>query len=828
MEVNFEDERNTKLRSDIGKPTERKAGVGDRLSDFYQKYKLRYFCQEEKKRELFSDNASVHEKQKEAVKAAGTVLVSFIMTFARLYDGACPFGPALLCSAERGIPSILLGYILSSAVKGDFFPLDLAMAAVAVFIRMAVGISLRGGRDAFASDERGGIVKELFTMTEPLPMRMATGAFCGFVSGLIRLVAGGFFKGDLAAAFVMIASVPILVYIFYGMAEKTLKFSFRYDIALLAAGVGITIGLDRFSGGGIELPIVFVSLITLCSGAKGGPLSGITVGVILGLVTGIERSPMFGLMGFIAGAIRGSGQVLPMLASCGVGAVISFCIEGFPSLGITIPNLMWGGAVYAPLARLGLLSCIVPLGSQASLPRELAANAALADLSEKSDSERLLAMSDALSSLSKVFYEMSEKLGRPDMSEMRDICEGTLRGYCKSCPSSFLCWGDKYSQTYDAVNMLARATLCEGRGDTEFALKDFFERCPHVMKTANEVNLIYARRLEAAARENRTAVFALDYEAMARLIRSAAEERRAENEYDVRMTEKARRAALDMGLRVNSVAVIGQRRKHVILSGAPSSVNKSARELAKGFSDALGIRLSQPSFEIKDDYVTATLRSAPVISASCSRSQIKKENESISGDTCSYFTCDGMLYAIICDGMGSGREAAITSRITVMFMNKLLSAGNKKGIVLEMVNDFIRNKNLECFTTLDLFSLDLLSGKASFVKSGAASSYILRYGKLFKISSNSLPIGITREITAEEIKLTLYAGDTVIMISDGISQSFEDGAWLAELLSCDIKESHTSEEISALILEKAREQGKRDDDMTVCTVKISGIEEDFG
>lgn len=105
----------------------------------------------------------------------------------------------------------------------------------------------------------------------------------------------------------------------------------------------------------------------------------------------------------------------------------------------------------------------------------------------------------------------------------------------------------------------------------------------------------------------------------------------------------------------------------------------------------------------------------------------------------------------------------------------MLSSGNRKSIVLKMLNNFIRNKNLECFATVDLLEIDLLSGEAGFVKSGAAASYVIRGGKLFKIASDSLPIGITREITAEDIRFTLLPGDLVVMISDGVSQSFEDG-----------------------------------------------------
>ena len=136
-----------------------------------------------------------------------------------------------------------------------------------------------------------------------------------------------------------------------------------------------------------------------------------------------------------------------------------------------------------------------------------------------------------------------------------------------------------------------------------------------------------------------------------------------------------------------------------------------------------------------------------------------------------------------------------------------------------MLNNFIRNKNLECFATVDLLEIDLLSGEAGFVKSGAAASYVIRGGKLFKIASDSLPIGITREITAEDIRFTLLPGDLVVMISDGVSQSFEDGVWLAGMLS-ELDGDSPLDAVTAKILDAAKANNRRSDDMTVTAVRI--------
>ena len=82
------------------------------------------------------------------------------------------------------------------------------------------------------------------------------------------------------------------------------------------------------------------------------------------------------------------------------------------------------------------------------------------------------------------------------------------------------------------------------------------------------------------------------------------------------------------------------------------------------------------------------------------------------------------FYALISDGMGTGEDAAFTSELCSVFLEKMLGAGNSIETSLKMLNGFIRSKSRassagECSATVDLLELDLLTGSASFVKSGA-------------------------------------------------------------------------------------------------------------
>lgn len=89
-------------------------------------------------------------------------------------------------------------------------------------------------------------------------------------------------------------------------------------------------------------------------------------------------------------------------------------------------------------------------------------------------------------------------------------------------------------------------------------------------------------------------------------------------------------------------------------------------------------------------------------------------------------SADGRSYMLISDGMGSGHEAAITSRVAGIFMKRMLEAGSGINCTLELLNNFIRCRNAECFATIDLLEIDTLTAEARFIKSGAAPSYVIR------------------------------------------------------------------------------------------------------
>lgn len=170
--------------------------------------------------------------------------------------------------------------------------------------------------------------------------------------------------------------------------------------------------------------------------------------------------------------------------------------------------------------------------------------------------------------------------------------------------------------------------------------------------------------------------------------------------------------------------------------------------------------------------------------------------------------------------MGSGREAALTSKVSSLFLERMVGAGCGEAEALSMLNDFTKERRIECSSTVDLLKIDPFCGEAVFFKSGAAPSFVLRDGKLFKIECESAPLGILDRVIAKSVNFKLRRGDVIIMLSDGAIQDGDSEAWLYEYLSGGVRFSGDLPTAAKEIATAAARRAKSPDDTTVGIVRI--------
>ena len=222
--------------------------------------------------------------------------------------------------------------------------------------------------------------------------------------------------------------------------------------------------------------------------------------------------------------------------------------------------------------------------------------------------------------------------------------------------------------------------------------------------------------------------------------------------------------------------------------------------------------------------MTLTTRRRYAAERACLTASAEGESEgAVCGDSvCMFENNRDYFYALISDGMGTGGGAAFNSGICSLFLEKMLMAGNRTATVLRMLNGVLRSKGgarqMESSATVDLFELDLLSGRASILKSGAAPTYLRRDGDIFKIHSKTVPIGILAAIDAQKTELEISEGDVIVLVSDGVSDAVENGdGWLVRLLTDEWEDE--LDKMTHKIVGRARALGSRDD-ISVITVRI--------
>ena len=139
------------------------------------------------------------------------------------------------------------------------------------------------------------------------------------------------------------------------------------------------------------------------------------------------------------------------------------------------------------------------------------------------------------------------------------------------------------------------------------------------------------------------------------------------------------------------------------------------------------------------------------------------------GDQCTWFSGVGCrYYVLLCDGMGTGEEAARDAQQVSNMLRRLLSAGYPAAYALRSVNSLCALQGRAGAVTLDLAELHLDTGKATVYKWGAAPSYVISRGEPIKIGTATPPPGLSVTDGRESVdRLSLRRGETLVLLSDG-------------------------------------------------------------
>ena len=187
--------------------------------------------------------------------------------------------------------------------------------------------------------------------------------------------------------------------------------------------------------------------------------------------------------------------------------------------------------------------------------------------------------------------------------------------------------------------------------------------------------------------------------------------------------------------------------------------------------------------------------------------------ENSNGDRCLWFAgVECRYYILLCDGMGTGEEAAREGKRTGEMLRKLLAAGYPPRHALRTLNSLCALRGSAGIVTIDLAELRLDTGRATLYKWGAAPSYIISRGEPIKIGTATPPPGLSVTEGLETVeRLSLRRGETLVLLSDGAGGE-------EALRGCWERAGEPAGELAARILELSQTDGA--DDATVAVVRL--------
>lgn len=789
-------------------------------------------------------------------------VLGFAFASGRFTGASRPFGIALVSSVS-GVDSAACASI--GCVLGSFFmPSGLYHAGLTLMIfvlRLVLGNLLGGANDGDTQikeeemfprrkkeDTAQAYTLKLVTFVtrkafgESVYVRMAVSAVAAALYGAAECIRSAYAPALLAGAVTSLIASPLLTYLYSaatsGVAEKP-KSSVR-EAGHVAFALSAVMALREFPFG-LNLSVPAAFLITLLVSDRRGTLFGSLYGLVCGCALAPECAPVYVMSAFVYGLMKNTSRAVGITAACSISCFWSIYAEGLSAMSYTVPSLIITSAVAAPIMSSSLFGKNVRTRS-VTASKEKVGEALL----RRETVKKMHALSDCMKDLSGVLHRLSDRLTTPMPEVLCELCENSFEESCSTCGMQSACYGREAEKTASLQAKMTLSLKRDGRISAADVPPAMAKRCFSMGQIIDRMNAGYARLVSEAKLYDRTSVVAEDYGIISDMLRESSDADVGEFTVDEALTEKLRRG-LTGRFSADKIVLYGGRMKKAVAFGVNvSGGTPGADDVRRMFEKAVGLRLTQPEFELDGASVNMILRSRPAFSVKSGRASVASsdiprdidnghkgshEENAVTkvfspasrmgigtsgsdscGDVISCFaTDDGRFFMLISDGMGSGSEAHATSGVCAVFLEKLLRAGASMDTSLKMLNSMMRVRGREVSATVDLMELDLMNGRTRFVKSGAAPSFVLRGGRLFRLQSKTVPIGIVRALDAELIKFECERGDVIVMLSDGVAKSFEDCPWLYDLLCDENVWSLPPDTMARRIIKCAIENGAKDD-----------------
>ena len=478
------------------------------------------------------------------------------------------------------------------------------------------------------------------------------------------------------------------------------------------------------------------------------------------------------------------------------------------------------------------LAALLGQGGFFCMPARLVLAVPLADPTESAGrpavslaANRLEAAAESLTGIASTIHQIYAVL--PDRGESYHwVIDRTRENLCACCENRELCWQTRRSETMDALFQCK--PLLEQGGTLELTrLPGQFSYCIHPSALCAVLERSWveygARRKTRARAQGMRAIITEQYEAIAQALAGLASQLGVQGSRDTGRTGRLAAAFSSLGQEPLACAVTlgmqGQLQAAVTLRRV-NYTQKDLHILTQETARVCRRTMSPPQVCTGGEAVTLIFSEKPRLRPVFG--QANSPARQVSGDVVRQFCVGDTAVLLLCDGMGTGRPAAVDGTVAANLTESLLKAGFSPDTAARLTNVALSLKSdEESSATLDLLQVDLYTGAARLYKAGAAPGFVVQNGKARVLDGPGLPMGLLNRVQSETQALHLYAGDWAVLVSDGMLTDGTD--WIVQQLELCAAAGSTPAQAAALLVKTGKMRAcrtGRPDDITAAALRL--------
>ena len=742
--------------------------------------------------------------------------LSVLIPRATVYGGLSPFGVAMAACAD-GPACVLVclgagvGYLLADSVM---MPMRYVAAMICVIgFQWALGLSDKISKNV--------LYAPLLAMSSTLITGIAINSMVGFqwdvfVSELCEaILAGGaafFFKSALS-----VVQTP----------DGVRSLDLQQQASFTVTAAVVLVALSDITLGDVSLGRILIMVAILLASRAGQQHGGALTGVVFGVATAlctpqyIHLTAGYSFGGMLAGLFSRFGRAVTVTIFLLVNVLVSFSVGEVTTVMVSSYEALAAVLIFAVLPRRAEKLTNVLFSRAEVLPT--------AEGLCRSLDMRLIQSADTMRSIGKTVDSVSEKLMTMNAPEIKEVYGMVCEQVCNGCQRRDDCWKREFTDTMAEFRKMGELLRRDGYIDKHRVSFSFQKNCRHAEQVISTMNNSFSRFVikEHAYRRlcDIRSVMTDQFEGMASLLTEISQNLIASQRVDMETASRVEQVCARYRIVcLQTLCMIGKGNRMIVEvlvhhgTVLPDENSRFHRELCT----ACGCELAKPSVTAGDDVTKVRWTQRPRFTVRFAGAQLNCHREKLCGDAYdSFYDSEGRCCVVLSDGMGSGGRAAVDGAMTAALAGKMLQAGFCFENVVRILNSaLIVKSGDESLSTLDILQIDLMTGKLSGMKAGAAPSYVFSNDKVTTIKATSLPIGILSDVDVARFEDHVKKGDVIVMLSDGAAG--EDGDAIEELIVTLCKQGADERKLANEIVFFARERQGREhsDDTTALVMKV--------